>query len=448
MENYLGQIVLLIALTLLNGFFAAAEIGLISARKSALINRAEEGHTGAQLALRLTEDPTKMISTTQVGKSLIGILSGAIATLTFAEPLTRFLLSLGWAWVTPLASSIAILIVTMILSYISLVIGELVPKQLGIIEADKVAEWVSLPISWLQVLATPIVWLLTISTQALSSLFGLTDDRLDDEAGEEEIKMLVTEQGTLEEAEKRMIHEIFDLGDTVVREIMTPRVDVIAAKHTDHPTEVMTLLQQTGLSRAPVIHGDQDSVIGIAYFKDIAQASAEGAIDSAVTELMRPAAFVPETKDILSLLEEMQSNHIHMMVVVDEHGGTAGIVTMEDIIEEVVGEITDEFDRDRSDLISEEDNRWLVEGRMSVDDAIELGFPLEESDEYDTIAGWFLEQLGHIPRAGERITHEGFTFIVQKMRRRRIARIRVIDERTEEEKQPEEKSGGILSLLP
>lgn len=434
MENYLGQIALLIGLTLLNGFFAAAEIALISARKSALINRSEEGHKGAHLALKLTEDPTKMISTTQIGKSLIGILSGAIATLTFAEPLTRFLLSLGWNWITPLASSLAILVMTIILSYVTLVLGELVPKRLGIIEADRVAEFVSRPISWLQSLATPIVWLLTVSTESLSTLAGLTDDKLDDEAGEEEIKMLVTEQDTLEDAEKRMIHEIFDLADTVAREIMTPRVDVVAAQDGDTLAEVMELLEKTGFSRVPVLHGGPDKVVGIAYFKDIARAQSDDLDDEIITHHMREALYVPETKDILSLLEEMQNNHMHMMVVVDEHGGTAGIVTMEDIVEEVVGEITDEFDADRSDLIWSDDGNWLVEGRMSVDDAVELGFPLEESDEYDTIAGWFLEQIGYIPRAGERIDHEGFSFGVQKMRRRRIARIRVVDERSDEEK--------------
>ncbi|MCL2491863.1 MAG: hemolysin family protein [Coriobacteriia bacterium] len=415
-------------LILLNGFFSAAEVALITARKSALMHRAEEGHRGAKIALELTEDSTSMLSTIQIAITLIDILSSAFATLTFAEPLTRFMRSLGFFWVTPLASAIAILIITLVLSYLSIVLGELLPKRLGLIKSDMVAEFVSRPILWLRTLAAPIVSFLTLSTNTLSRMVGLTDDKLDDEAGEEEIKMLVTEQDSLEDAEKRMIHEIFDLGDTVVREIMTPRVDAVAAQDTDTLSEVMALLEDTGFSRVPVLHGDFDSVVGIAYFKDLVRPITDDKGDQKITTLMRAAEFIPETKDILSLLDEMQTHRMHMMVVVDEHGGTAGIVTMEDIVEEIVGEITDEFDPDSSNIITVNDTMWIVEGRLSVDDAIEQGFPIEESDEYDTIAGWFLEQVGHIPRAGERVEHEGFTFVVQNMRRRRIARIRVIDE--------------------
>ncbi|MCL2818734.1 MAG: hemolysin family protein, partial [Actinomycetia bacterium] len=418
MESYLSPILILLGLILLNGFFSAAEVALITARKSALHHRAEEGHKGAAVALDLTEDTTSMLSTIQIAITLIDILSSAFATLTFAEPLTQFMRSLGFAWVTPLASAIAILIITLVLSYLSIVIGELLPKRLGLIKSDWVAEFVSRPIWWLQTLLSPIVGFLTLSTNALSVLLGLTDDKLDDEAGEEEIKMLVTEQDSLEEAEKRMIHEIFDLGDTVVREIMTPRVDVLAAQDSDTLKEVMALLEDTGLSRVPVLHGDLDSVVGIAYFKDLVRPLSTEKGEELITAHMRPAQFIPETKDILSLLEEMQKHRMHMMIVVDEHGGSAGIVTMEDIVEEIVGEITDEFDTDSSDIIALNDKAWLVEGRLSVDDAIEQGFPLEDSDEYDTVAGWFLEQIGHIPRAGERIDHEGYTFVVQNMRRR------------------------------
>jgi putative hemolysin len=433
MQLYIVEVVLLFVLILLNGFFAAAEIALISARKSALIARAEEGSKSARLALDLTEDPTSMLSTIQIAITLLGVFTSAFTTVTFAGPLTKLLQSIGLTWVTPLASSIAILIVTVILSYLTLVIGELLPKRLGMIQADRVAVFVSRPIAFLQKLAAPIVWLLSVSTQGLSTLLGVRDDDLDDEAGEEEIKMLVTEQDSLEEAEKRMIHEIFDLGDTVVREIMTPRVDVIAVQDTDTLTEVMELFEETGFSRMPVIHGDHDSVVGIAYFKDLVPPlSADKAVEP-ITRYMRTPTFIPETKDVLSLLEEMQRERNHMMIVVDEHGGSAGIVTMEDIVEEIVGEITDEFDRDSSDVITVSDTMWIVQGKMPAEDAIELGFPLEESDEYDTIAGWFLEQVGHIPRVGEKIDYEGYTFTVQNMRRRRIERIRITDNRDKEQ---------------
>ena len=429
MQMYFAELFILLLLILINGFFSTAEIALISARKSALLARAEDGSRGARLALELMEDSTRMLSATQVAMTLIGILTSALATVTFAEPLTDFLQGLGLSGVTRLASSIAILIMTLVLSYVTLVLGELVPKRLGLIQADRVAAFVARPIFWVQKLASPIIWVLSKSTHALAALLGLTDDKLDEAAGEEEIKMLVAEQGSLDEAEKRMIHEIFDLGDTVVREIMTPRVDVIAVQDTETLTDVMGVLVEYGFSRAPVLHGDHDSVVGIAYLKDLVRPLASEKGDVSITAYMRTPTFIPETKDVLSLLEEMQRERNHMMIVVDEHGGSAGIVTMEDIVEEIVGEITDEFDVDSSNLITVHDKMWIVEGRMPVDDALELGFPLDESDEYDTVAGWFLGQIGHIPRVGEQIEHQGYSFIVQNMRRRRIARIRIVDNR-------------------
>jgi putative hemolysin len=433
MADYLVEILILFVLILTNGFFSAAEFALISARKSALMARAEEGSRSATLALELTEDSTRLLSTTQIAITVIGILTSSIATVVFLEPLTALMQSWGFSEANPLVAGFSILIVTLVLSYLTLVLGELVPKRFGLLQADKVAMFVARPITFIQKLVSPIVWVLTTSTDGISKLVGLNDDDLDEQAGEEEIKMLVTEQGSLEEAEKRMIHEIFDLGDTVVREVMTPRVDVIAAQDTESITEVMALLQETGFSRVPVLQGDYDSIVGIAYFKDLVSPAASDVGDEAITTYMREATFIPETKDVISLLEEMQTHRRHMMVVVDEHGGTAGIVTMEDIVEEIVGEIADEYDTDSDHINAIRDKVWVVEGRTSVDDAIEVGFPLEESDEYDTVAGWFLEQLGHIPRAGERIEHEGFTFIVQNMRRRRIVRIRVTDNRKPDE---------------
>ena len=431
MNAYIGEFLFLILLIVANGFFSAAEIALISARKSALIIRADEGSSGARLALQLTEDSTRMLSTIQIAITLVGILTSASATFIFADPLARLLRALGFAWVSSLASGLAILIVTIGLSYLTLVIGELVPKRLGLIQADNVAIFVARPIAWLQTVAAPVVWLLSVSTTALSTLFALTDDKLNKEAGEEEIKMLVTEQDSLEEVEKRMIHEIFDLGDTVVREIMMPRVDVLAVQDSESIAQVAALLDETGFSRTPVLHGDYDSVIGIAYLKDLLKPLTDGRGDENIVAHMRTPTFIPETKDVLSLLGEMQTRRTHMMIVVDEYGGTAGIVTMEDIVEEIVGEITDEFDRDFSQIIALNDRTWVLEGGMSADSARQQGFPIEDSDEYDTVAGWLLEQLGHIPRVGERIEHEGYTFIVQNMRRRRIARVRVTDERTE-----------------
>jgi putative hemolysin len=235
----------------------------------------------------------------------------------------------------------------------------------------------------------------------------------------------VTEQGSLLDEEKRMIHEIFELGDTVAREIMVPRVDMMLAEDTETVMRVAEILQGTGFSRVPVFHEDHDTVVGIALLKDLVGPIARGEGEQLITEHMREPVFVPESKGILPLLSEMRSLHNQIAIVVDEYGGTAGLVTLEDIVEEIVGEIADEFDREHKYITQVSDREWVIDGRLSIEEADERGLPVEESDEYETVAGWMLARLGHIPVPGERTQRKGYDFRVQAMRRRRIARIRV-----------------------
>jgi putative hemolysin len=242
---------------------------------------------------------------------------------------------------------------------------------------------------------------------------------------EEEIKLLVTEQGSLLEEEKRMIHEIFELGDTVAREIMVPRVDMALVEDTHTVREATELMRGTGYSRVPVFHEDRDRIVGVALLKDLVGPLAEGRGDDPVTEHTRTPVFVPETKGILPLLSEMQTHRNQIAIVIDEYGGTAGLVTVEDIVEEVVGEIADEFDRDRRYITTLGAGEWVLEGRLPIEDALDLGLPVEESDEYETVAGWLLAELGHIPVPGERYVSGGYEFRVQAMRRRRVARLHV-----------------------
>jgi putative hemolysin len=223
-----------------------------------------------------------------------------------------------------------------------------------------------------------------------------------------------------------MIHEIFELGDTVAREIMVPRVDMVLAPDTSTVAEAAEIMRGTGFSRVPIFHGDRDRIVGVALLKDLVSPLSENGRDQLITEHVREAVFVPETKQILPLLSEMRAMHNQMAIVVDEYGGTAGLATMEDIVEEIVGEIADEFDRDHRYIQQVGPSEWIFDGRLSIEEAIERGIPAEESDEYETIAGWLLSQLGHIPVPGERYERRGYEFRVQTMRRRRIARIRVI----------------------
>jgi putative hemolysin len=419
------QIVLILALIGVESYFVASEIALISARRALLRQRAEEGSRGAATAVKLMEDPTRLLSTIQIGITVIGFLAASAGAVSLAQPLEAWIGSLGVPLLARVAPGLAVVAVTLVISYVTLVIGELVPKRLALQRAESVAVAVSGPIFWLERAAAPVVWLLTVSTNAVAPLVGVKGTAGRPGVSEEEIKLLVTEQGTLLEEEKRMIHEIFELGDTVAREIMVPRVDMALVEDTATVARAAEVLQGTGFSRVPVFHGDHDTIAGVALLKDLVGPLARGAGDDPVTKHMREPVFVPETKGILPLLSEMRSLHNQLAIVVDEYGGTAGLVTMEDIVEEIVGEIADEFDRENKYIQRVSEHVTTIDGRLSIEEAIEQGIPVDESEEYETVAGWMLAKLGHIPSLGESTMRHGYEFRVQSMRRRRIARIRV-----------------------
>ena len=224
-----------------------------------------------------------------------------------------------------------------------------------------------------------------------------------------------------------MIHEVIDMGDTIAREVMVPRVDMTAMEDTSTLTEVLAVMRRTGYSRIPIFHESVDRIVGIAHIKDIISPILdEGRASDPVAGHVRSADFVPDTKDIIPLLSEMQSSHDQMVIVVDEYGGTAGVITIEDIVEEVVGEIEDEFDPDNKYLTKLSDCEWLVDGRFSIDDAIELGWPIEDSEEYETIAGFVLELADKVPHPGDVIEKDDYQFRVQSMRGRRLSMLRVV----------------------
>jgi putative hemolysin len=426
MRNYLGEMITIVVLIALNGYFAAAEMSLIASRRTALQAAADRGSSSAKAALRLLDDPNRLFSTISVAITLIGFTAASLAAVTFEEPLRLWLESLGVTWVSGLASGLAVFLVTVAVTYLMLVFGELAPKRLGLQRAERVAQAVAVPVTWLSVAAKPLVWFLGHSTNLFARVLGVKPGDTRRGVSEEEIKLLVREQGTLLDEEKRMIREVFELGDTVAREIMVPRVDAEMLEDTLTVGEALTHFRRTGFSRVPVFHEDPDSVVGVALLKDLLGPIAAGRHDDLVARMMRPPAFVPETKPILDLLQEMRASHNHMVIVVDEHGGTAGLVTIEDIVEEVIGEIADEFDRDYRYINRIRDGVWMVDGRLPVEDAIEkLSLDLPESEEYDTLAGWVLSVLGHIPVVGEQVFAGDVELRVQAVRQRRIARLRV-----------------------
>ncbi|HEY5506137.1 MAG TPA: hemolysin family protein [Coriobacteriia bacterium] len=426
MGNYAGQLVTIAVLIALNAYFAAAEMSLVSARRTALQSAADKGSVGARVALRLLDDPNRLLSAISVAITLVGFTAASLAAVTFEKPLADLLRSAGVTWITPVASGLAVFLVTIAVTYFTLVFGELAPKRLGLQRSVRVAQAVARPVAWLAVALTPLIWVLGRSTDGVARILGVHGTAAAHGVSEEEIRLLVRDQGTLLEEEKRMIGGVLEIGNTVAREIMVPRVDVVMIEDTVSVGDALPRFRTSGFSRVPVFHDDPDSVVGVALLKDLLQPVAAGSIDAPLANHARPPLFVPETKQILDLLQEMRVSHNHMVIVVDEHGGTAGIVTIEDIIEEIVGEITDEYDRDHRYIEPVGDGEWMVDGRLPVEDAIaNLSLPIPEAEEYDTLAGWVLSELGHIPVVGEIVDVAGARVRVEGVRRRRISRLRV-----------------------
>ena len=419
------SIVVTFLLTLANGYFSMSELAVVSAKRAVLEPEAEEGDRRARSALDLASNSEQFLATIQVAITLVGFASSAFASTSLSDPLGSWFMSLGMP--AGIAQPLAPVLITLAVSYLSIVAGELVPKRMALSNAEAVAKSVSGPIRGFMHIARPLVWLTAKSANGLSALLGVKSADERDSVSEEEIKYMVTDADELTDQEKSMIHEVIDMGDTIAREVMVPRVDMTAMEDTSTLTEVLAVMRRTGYSRIPIYHESVDRIVGIAHIKDIISPILdEGRATDPVAGHVRSADFVPDTKDIIPLLSEMQSSHDQMVIVVDEYGGTAGVITIEDIVEEVVGEIEDEFDPDNKYLTKLSDREWLVDGRFSLDDAIDLGWPVEDSEEYETIAGFVTDLADKLPHPGDIIEKDGYQFRVQSMRGRRLSMLRVV----------------------
>lgn len=412
-------------LTLVNGFFSAAEMAIVSARRGALEADVDEGDSKAQLVIDVAADRGYFLATIQVAITLVGFASSAFAATSLSKPFGVWLVSIGVH--ADLALPLAVVVITLIVSFFSVVIGELVPKSIGLANAEAVAKAVVGSMKAFMKIARPLVFITSASADAVTRLMGVDTTNDHQEVTEEELRYIVKDSEDLSEEEKSMIHEVIEMGDTVVREVMVPRVDLTAMEDTATISEVLRVMRQTGFSRIPIYHENIDRIVGIAHIKDLLEPVLDQhASDEKIARFVRSADYVPDTKDIIPLLTEMQTSRDQMVIAVDEYGGTAGVITIEDIVEEIVGEIEDEFDPDNKYLTQLSDREWLVDGRFSLNDADELGWPVGESEEYETIAGFVLDLAGHLPRPGEVFEKDGYVFRVQSMRRRRLSLLRVI----------------------
>lgn len=422
------SIVVTFLLVLVNGYFSMSEMALVNAKHVLLQKDADEGDKKAQRALSLASDSGQFLATIQVAITLVGFFASAAAATNLSDPLAQWLSGFGVGWLSVIAPGLAPVLITLIVSYLSIVVGELVPKRMALADAERVSKTVAGPLMVFQKVARPLVALTSASANGLSRLLRIKNADERQSVSEEEIKYMVTDNDELLPDEKRMIHDILDLGDMTVHEIMQPRVDMILVEDTETVRQAVDRTRGTGYSRLPVFHEDIDRIVGIVHYKDLVGPLMDGKENEPVADYAYEALFVPETKDLFPLLSEMQTNRQQMAIVVDEYGGTDGLITVEDIVEEIVGEIIDESDIENKFITPLSDGTWLVDGRFPVEDALKLGWPVTESDDYETMAGWLMGMIDFVPQVGDEFEFGGYRFKIQAMRRRRISNIRVTRE--------------------
>lgn len=432
--NLILRLLLLLILILCNAFFAASEIAIITLNDAKIQKMAEEGNKKARQVLRLTSDSSHFLATIQVGVTLAGFLTSASAANTMSEPLANWFIGLVPAAAAHrgLIETLSLVLVTLIVSFFSLVLGELVPKRIAMQRAEKMAFHAVGVLRVVSTIARPIVRLLSATTNLLVRLFGLDPHADEEDVTEEEIRMMVDvgeEKGVIEGSQKDMINNIFEFDDITAEEIMTPRVDVTALDVEDSLEEALALGVESGYSRLPVYEEDIDHTIGVLYMKDLLPYV--GRLMPEVLKLrdfVRPTLFVPGTKRGGALFAEMTEKHIQLACVVDEYGGFAGVVTIEDLLESIVGNMQDEFDHEEEEITRLDDNVFDVDGSCSIEELSEqLDIELPEGD-YDTVAGLILDRLGRIPGEDEHpsVTCDRVTFTVLSMDDRAIDRVHVV----------------------
>jgi putative hemolysin len=418
------EIVIVAVLTLLNGALAMSELAVVSARPARLKVLADGGHKGADVALELAEDPGKFLSSVQIGITLVGVLSGAFSGATLGNRLGNWLLTVG---VDPsFAHAVGVGAVVIIITYLQLIIGELVPKQIALRDAERVAATVAPVMAFIAKVGAPLVWLLDVSGRLVLTLIGQSgqsEERITDE----EVKTIIAEAegaGILESEERDMISGVMRLADRSARGLMVPRRDVEVIDLEDGPEEIMRTVRNTHRSRLPVQDGDADSIVGVLVIKDLVDLMAEGRpLD--VRAMMRQAPVVMDHSDALQVLRAIQSSAVHMALVFDEYGHFEGIITSGDILEAIAGSFREEEGAEPA-YVRREDGSYLVSAWMPVDEfADKIGVPVERDAKYETVAGFVLEELEHLPEIGETFERAPWRFEVVDMDGRRIDKVLV-----------------------
>ncbi len=429
MNPVVVDILLIVILIGVNAFFAAGEIALISVRPLRIRSLAQRGSGGAKAVLRLIEDPSRYLAAIQIGITFAGFLASASGAVALAVPLADLLGRVPLGIVSGNSRGLALVLVTAIISYVTLIIGELVPKRIAMQKSEKIAVITGPVIGIVSRLASPLIAALTVCTNAVVKLFGATGKETRNGPSEEEIKQLVMGHRTLLDQEKEMIHEVLRFGDAVAREVMIPKPDIVGLPEGSTVGDALKAVQETGFSRFPLYRGDLDTILGIVSVKDLMQLALEGNLDTDLTKVARPAYFVPETKKVLDLFEELRERRSAMAFVVDEYGGTSGLVTTELLAEQVVGDIRDEHDRDEDEVRLQGVDEAVVDAGLTIteiNDELKLSLPV--GGDYDTVAGLIMAKLDRIPEIGDEVRHSGIVLRVEGMDGNRILKVRVSKE--------------------
>jgi putative hemolysin len=424
------------ALILLNAFFVAGEYGLVTARSTRILELEQQGNRRARAVLSIVADPPRFIAAMQLGVTLTSLGIGALG-----EPV------LSNVFDPVLSSVFAVLLAFLVITFFHVVIGELVPKGIALAYSERVALAVSAPVRGFFVLFAPLVWILQRSTELVLRTFGLEPPGADtDVYSEAELKMLVsrsTEHGEIEAGEQEMLYKVFAFADKEAKDVMVPRPQVVALSVDLPPEEALAAVIDSPYTRYPVYRNSLDEVVGILHVRDLFSALVDRGIAAVlIEELIRPAHLVPETKDLAALLTEFRRTNQHMAIVVNEYGGMEGIVTLEDLLEEIVGEIEDEFDLPDESVEQVDEDTIRIDGTFPIDDfneQFQAALPIED---YHTMAGFVFGLLGRAPREGDEISHDGIRFQVVDVEGSRINRLAITFEQRRDERELEESANG------
>ena len=422
------ELILLAVLIAVNAFFAASEMAVVTVNKMRLRHLVEEGNKTARIVERLATDSSRFLATIQVSITLVGFLAAATAAVSLTHDVGGLLRQIPVAFIRASADGIAVVLITLLLGLIMILFGELLPKSMALKHAERIAFAVARPVDLLARIFSPVVKALVFLTNKISSLLGVEQTSSLPFVTEDEIKAILDagqEGGAIEEGEKEMIYSIFEFGDTLAREVMVPRIDVMAVEADTPLMDALDVIVKEGHSRLPVYEENIDNIIGLLYAKDLLVYLKEGKQNVALRSILRPTYFVPETKKVDELLRELQARRVHMAVVVDEYGGTAGLVTVEDLLEEIVGEIQDEYDAEEPSVEQVGDHEFVFDAGVQLDDVNErLDADLPDTGG-DTLGGFIYGQLGRVAAVGDEVKCDELTLTVLSVSGRRIRKVRV-----------------------